>query len=152
MTYFGDSKATRLPSGALPSETGREPTLMLFKGFLEQGFLAGKVNGREADFENPPELEKNLRHDIDVRLDRLLLHPSNRQRLTEAIETGLRLGGGSVAVESVSAPKPGTDNSEEQRFKTKEGSIIPYSEEFACPEHGAFLPEMSLEYSHSTTH
>ena len=48
-----------------------------------------------------------------------------------------------MAVESVSAPKPGTDNSEEQRFKTKEGSIIPYSEEFACPEHGAFLPEMS---------
>ena len=115
----------------------------LFKGFVEQGFLAGKVNGREADFENPPVLEKNLRHDIDVRLDRLLLHLSNRQRLTEAIEIGLRLGGGSVAVESVSAPKPGADNSEEQRFKTKEGEIVPYSEEFACPEHGAFLPEMS---------
>ena len=91
----------------------------LFKGFVEQGFLAGKVNGREADFENPPVLEKNLRHDIDVRLDRLLLHLSNRQRLTEAIEIGLRLGGGSIAVESVSAPKPGADNSEEQRFKTK---------------------------------
>ena len=115
----------------------------LFKGFVEQGFLAGKVNGREADFENPPVLEKNLRHDIDVRLDRLLLHLSNRQRLTEAVEIGLRLGGGSVAVESVSAPKPGADNSEEQRFKTKEGEIVPYSEEFACPEHGAFLPEMS---------
>tara|TARA_B000000437_G_scaffold192707_1_gene151847 strand:- start:4492 stop:7467 length:2976 start_codon:yes stop_codon:yes gene_type:complete len=115
----------------------------LFKGFVEQGFLAGKVNGREADFENPPVLEKNLRHDIDVRLDRLLLHLSNRQRLTEAIEIGLRLGGGSIAVESVSAPKPGADNSEEQRFKTKEGETIPYSEEFACPEHGAFLPEMS---------
>ena len=115
----------------------------LFKGFVEQGFLAGKVNGREADFENPPELEKNLRHDIDVRLDRLLLHLSNRQRLTEAIEIGLRLGGGSIAVESVSAPKPGSDNSDEQRFKTSEGEIIPYSEEFACPEHGAFLPEMS---------
>ena len=51
MTYFGDSKATRLPSGALPSETAKGTHSDLFKGFLEQGFLAGKVNGREADFE-----------------------------------------------------------------------------------------------------
>ena len=115
----------------------------LFTGLVSLGYLHGKVNGREADFENPPTLEKNLRHDIDIRIDRLLLHPSNRQRLTEGIEAGIRLGGGTVAVESLSAPKPGKDNSEEQRFKTKEKEIIAYSEEFACPEHGSFLPEMS---------
>jgi excinuclease ABC subunit A len=105
--------------------------------------LAGKVNGREASFEDPPRLEKNLRHDIDVRIDRMLLTPTNRQRLTEAVESGLRLGAGSVAVESLSSPNPGEDNSEEQRFKTEEGEVIAYSEEFACPTHGAFLPEMS---------
>ncbi len=32
---------------------------------------------------------------------------------------------------------------DEQRFRTEEGEVIAYSEEFACPEHGAFLPEMS---------
>jgi len=115
----------------------------LFSALVEQGFLEGKVNGREAAFEQPPELEKNLRHDIDVRIDRLLLHVSNRQRLTEAVESGLRLGAGSVAVESLSAPKPGDDNSDEQRFRTQEGEVIAYSEEFACPEHGSFMPEMS---------
>ena len=115
----------------------------LFSALVEQGLLAGKVNGREASFEAPPRLEKNLRHDIDVRVDRMLLTPSNRLRLTEAIESGLRLGAGSVAVESLSAPKPGEDNSEEQRFRTEEGETIAYSEEFACPTHGSFLPEMS---------
>lgn len=115
----------------------------LFSALVDQGYLFGKVNGREESFEEPPSLEKNLRHDIDVRVDRMLLSLSNRQRLTEAIEAGLRLGGGSVAVESLSCPKPGEDNSEEQRFRTEEGEVIAYSEEFACPTHGAFLPEMS---------
>ncbi len=115
----------------------------LFSALVDQGYLAGKVNGRESSFEEPPELEKNLRHDIDVRIDRLLLTTTNRQRLTEAIESGLRLGAGTVAVESLSSPKPGSDNSDEQRFRTQEGETIAYSEEFACPSHGAFLPEMS---------
>ena len=88
-------------------------------------------------------MEKNLRHDVDVRVDRLLLTQPNRQRLTEGIEAGLRLGAGSVAVESLSAPKPGEDNAEEQRFRTQEEEVIAYSEEFACPTHGSFLPEMS---------
>ncbi len=115
----------------------------LFTALVDQGYLSGKVNGRDSSFEDPPRLEKNLRHDIDVRVDRMLLTPSNRQRLTEAVESGLRLGAGSVAVESLSSPKPGEDNSEEQRFRTKQGEVIAYSEEFACPTHGSFLPEMS---------
>ncbi len=116
----------------------------LFRALVEQGYLEGRVNGRDANFENPPELEKNLRHDIDVRIDRMRLTRSNRQRLTEAIDAGLRLGAGAVAVESLKAPKPRkSDDSEEQRFQTEDGESIAYSEEFACPVHGAFLPEMS---------
>ncbi|SVC16506.1 uncharacterized protein METZ01_LOCUS269360, partial [marine metagenome] len=116
----------------------------LFRALVEQGYLEGRVNGREADFENPPELEKNLRHDIDVRIDRIRLERVSRQRLTEAAEAGLRLGAGAVAIESLKAPKPRkSDDLDEQRFQTEEGKSIAYSEEFACPEHGAFLPEMS---------
>ena len=116
----------------------------LFHALIEQGFLGGKVNGRDENFEEPPELEKNLRHDIDVRIDRMRLTRSNRQRLTEAVDSGLRLGAGAVAIESLKAPKPRkSDDSEEQRFQTEQGESIAYSEEFACPEHGAFLPEMS---------
>ena len=88
----------------------------LFKALVEQGYLVGRVNGREESFEEPPNLEKNLRHDIDVRVDRLLLHPSNRQRLTEAIESGLRIGAGSVAIERLSVPMLCKVINEEQCF------------------------------------
>ena len=108
----------------------------LFQAMVEQGYLAGQVNGREADFENPPVLEKNLRHDIDVRIDRIKINRTNRQRLTEAIEIALRLGGGTVAIENIDSPENSAND-------TKVGETVAYSEEFACPEHGAFLPEMS---------
>ena len=115
----------------------------LFKALVEQGYLEGKVNGREVSFEDPPSLEKNLRHDIDIRIDRLKLSRENRQRLTEAIDAGLRLGGGTVAVESMKFNTPKSNNKKVSKSHAQEGEIIAYSEEFACPEHGAFLPEMS---------
>ncbi len=116
----------------------------LFRQLVEQGYLHGKVNGREIEFEDPPILEKNLRHDVDVRIDRMKLSKSNRQRLTEAVESGLRLGGGTVACESTSFPTNVENISEgSASLNTKEGTITPYSEEFACPTHGSFMPEMS---------
>ena len=116
----------------------------LFGALVEQGYLHGRVNGRDAEFEDPPTLEKNLRHDIDVRVDRLRLSRPSKQRLTEAVSEGMRIGGGAVAVESLEAPVAGPeDNSKEQRFQTQIGETISYTEEFACPEHGSFLPEMS---------
>ena len=116
----------------------------LFSSLVEQGYLSGRVNGRETEFEESPELEKNLRHDIDVRIDRMRLSRPNRQRLTEAVESALRLGGGSLAIESFQSPKADTDLTEGSRaLETEAGATTPYSEEFACPEHGAFLPEMS---------
>ena len=116
----------------------------LFGALVEQGYLHGRVNGRDAEFEDPPVLEKNLRHDIDVRVDRLRLSRASKQRLTEAISEGMRIGGGAVAVESLEAPIAGPeDNSKEQKYQTQIGETISYTEEFACPEHGSFLPEMS---------
>ena len=116
----------------------------LFSNLAEQGYLHGRINGREAEFDNPPILEKNLRHNVDVRIDRIRLDRSNRQRLTESIESALQLGGGGLAVESFEAPKSGTKLSEGSKaMETEVGTTTPYSEEFACPTHGAFLPEMS---------
>ena len=116
----------------------------LFASLAEQGYLSGRINGREAEFESPPVLEKNLRHDVDVRIDRMRLNRANRQRLTESIESALRLGGGGLAIESFEAPKDGIKLSEGSKANdTQAGATTPYSEEFACPTHGAFLPEMT---------
>ncbi len=115
----------------------------LFRSLVDQGHLHGRINGRESDLGSPPTLEKNLRHDIDVRIDRMRLTRSRRQRLTEAVETGLRLGGGAIAIESLKTPEIDADLTSERARETPEGEVVPYSEEFACPVHGAFLPEMS---------
>ncbi len=116
----------------------------LFSHLAEQGYLHGKVNGRDVEFENPPVLEKNLRHDIDVRVDRMKLRKSARQRLTEAVEAGLLLGGGAVALESFEGPDKDTELQEGSLSReTEVGEVIAYSEEFACPTHGAFMPEMT---------
>ena len=111
----------------------------LFRYLVEQGWLVGKVNGHETDFESPPSLDKNFRHDIEVRIDRIKCNKKNRQRLTEAVESSLRLGSGMLSVESLDISKP-----DEIREGTLEiGSTKTWSEEFACPDHGAFMPELS---------
>jgi len=116
----------------------------LIKQLIEQGWLFGRINGREVDFENPPVLDKNYRHDIDVRLDRFVLQMKNRQRLTEAVEQALRIGGGAVAIESIKLPpKDSVFTSGSRSLETQENHIEAYSEEFACPKHGAFMAEMS---------
>jgi excinuclease ABC subunit A len=53
----------------------------LFRQLVEQGYLNGKVNGHEVEFESPPQLDKNFRHDIDVRIDRVTCTRRLKQRL-----------------------------------------------------------------------
>ena len=116
----------------------------LFRHLVEQGWTEGKINGREASFEEEHNLDKNLRHDIDVRIDRLRSTKDRRQRLTEAVESALKIGGGTVAIESIKSPEDGFEFSEGSKSQeTKLGDTLVWSEEFACPEHGAFMPEMS---------
>ncbi|MCH1541148.1 MAG: excinuclease ABC subunit UvrA [Candidatus Poseidonia sp.] len=118
--------------------------LDLFRQLVEQGYLNGRVNGHETGFEEPPTLDKNFRHDIDVRIDRLRCTRERKQRLTEAVESALRLGGGALAVESLEQPGEGAKLSPKSRSReTEEGQTIAWSEDFACPEHGAFMPELS---------
>ena len=113
--------------------------LDLFRQFVEQGLLYGRVNGHDADFENPPTLDKNFRHDIDVRIDRFECTKDKRQRLTEAVENAIRFGGGTVAVESIKAPKEKQHNAP----NIEVGETKAWSEDFACPLHGSFMPELS---------
>ena len=116
----------------------------LFKNLVEQGWTEGRVNGRQTSFEKNHNLDKNLRHDIDVRIDRLKCTKDRRQRLTEAVESGLRLGGGTVAIESLKAPPENFELSPGSKSRlTESGETMVWSEEFACPEHGSFMPEMS---------
>jgi excinuclease ABC subunit A len=97
----------------------------LFEEIRREGFTRVKVDGKEFLLEEGiPDLDKKFKHTIDVVVDRLVMKPDLRTRLTQSIEAAAGLAEGLVAVEVV--------DGERQLF----------SQNFACPDHGVSLPEL----------
>jgi len=82
------------------------------------------VDGETHQLSDPPKLEKQIKHTIDVVVDRLQVKESQKQRLTDSVETALKLADGLVAIEFVGA---GQDNGQE------EDAYHIFSEKMACP-------------------
>ena len=70
----------------------------LFTDLVRQGFTRARVDGQICRVEEPPPLEKLLKHSIDVVVDRLTPSEATRSRIAEAVELALRTGGGQVIV------------------------------------------------------
>ena len=70
----------------------------LFTDLVRQGFTRARVDGSVCRVEDPPALEKLLKHTIDVVVDRLVPSEATRSRVAEAVELALRIGGGQVIV------------------------------------------------------
>jgi excinuclease ABC subunit A len=70
----------------------------LFEELLRDGYLRVRVDGQLATLNSPPELDRYSRHSIEVVIDRLVLREEDRARLDEAVDSALRLGGGSLIV------------------------------------------------------
>ena len=70
----------------------------LFTDLVRQGFTRARVDGKVCRVEDPPPLEKLLKHTIDVVVDRLTPAEATRSRVAEAVELALRTGGGQVIV------------------------------------------------------
>jgi excinuclease ABC subunit A len=70
----------------------------LFTDLVRQGFTRARVDGQVCRVEDPPALEKLLKHSIDVVVDRLIPSEATRSRIAEAVELALRTGGGQVIV------------------------------------------------------
>ena len=103
----------------------------LFGELRGRGFNRVRVDGAPERLDNPPTLNKRLKHDIEVIVDRLVVREGIRQRLTDSVETALGLAEGLVIIEQVDLPEDDPDR--ERR----------YSEKRACPnEHPLALDEM----------
>ena len=87
----------------------------LFEEIKREGFVRVRVDGKLKSLDEEIELNKKVKHNIEVVVDRTKVAPKIRQRLTESIETALKLASGLVIVEHV-------DQAEEQLF----------SEHFSC--------------------
>ncbi|MEB3703061.1 Excinuclease ABC subunit UvrA [Candidatus Bealeia paramacronuclearis] len=91
----------------------------------KKGFQRIRIDGNLYDIEDAPELNKKLKHDIEIVVDRLVVGPDLGNRLAEAIETALNLSGGLLYAL----------NSETQED-------IVFSSKFACPVSGFTIEEI----------
>ncbi|MGE0607213.1 MAG: excinuclease ABC subunit UvrA [Pirellulales bacterium] len=70
----------------------------LFDDLLKQGFVRARADGRLVQLTDDLHLDRQMRHNIEVVIDRLTAGPNVRSRLAEAVELALRLGGGNLLV------------------------------------------------------
>jgi excinuclease ABC subunit A len=118
----------------------------LFKEITKSGFTRVRVNGVVHSLDDEIELDRYKNHTIEAVVDRLVIHAfeneEDRQnsitRLTDSVETALRIGEGYVTIQNLSSDPP-----EDRQF----------SENLACPEHGSILIEIEPRtFSFNTPH
>ncbi len=106
-----------------------------YQDLIEQlrasGYSRAVIDGEQVRLENPPTLEKKLKHNIEVIIDRLVVRDGMRQRLTDSVETALGLSEGLVIIDRVDLPE---DDAERRRR---------FSEKRSCPnDHPLTLEEI----------
>jgi excinuclease ABC subunit A len=89
----------------------------LFDDLLRQGFVRARVDGAVVQLNEQLALDRQMRHDIEVVVDRLVSRPDVRGRLAEAVELALRVGRGSLIVSleedsAATSAKPGPEDDE----------------------------------------
>ena len=97
----------------------------VFDDARKGGYARVRVDGFLYPLDEVPTLDKAKKHSIDVVVDRLVMKPDIRRRLSDSLETTLALGNGIAVIE--------TTDGEEMRF----------SQNYACEEHGIGMTELS---------
>src|SRR5690606_20855695 len=90
-----------------------------------KGFQRVKVDGTLYEIDEVPALNKKLKHDIEVVVDRIVIRDDLGNRLADSVETALRLADGLLIAENA-----------------EDGRQTLFSEKFACPVSGFTIPEI----------
>ena len=99
--------------------------------YMKRGFQRVKIDGEFYEIADAPALDKKLKHDIDVVVDRLVVRADIASRLSESFETALELADGLAFAEFADPPAKG-----------KAPERILFSAKFACPVSGFTIPEI----------
>ncbi|MBM7768728.1 excinuclease ABC subunit UvrA [Glutamicibacter nicotianae] len=103
----------------------------LFAELSSKGFARARVDGETIQLNDPPKLAKQVKHTIEVVVDRLAIKEDARQRLTDSIETALGIAEGRVLADFVDL-----DADDPKRVRA-------FSENLACPnEHPLAIDEI----------
>ncbi len=108
--------------------------------YLAKGFARARVDGIIYALDEWPELDKNMRHDIEIVIDRFVMAPDMESRVSQSVEQALELGDGIMKVLRI------VDNSTalgQNRINTTEAEVVTYSQRYACPDHpDELIPEL----------
>ncbi|MGB3683670.1 MAG: excinuclease ABC subunit UvrA, partial [Rubrobacteraceae bacterium] len=100
----------------------------MFKDLAEDGYARVRVDGELHELPVDLDLDRKYKHDIDVVVDRLVIRDGIERRLTDSIETALKLSEGLVQIETVEKDGP--------------GDSMLFSESFTCTNCGASIAEI----------
>ena len=95
-----------------------------FESASKSGFSRVRVDGIVYDLSEKISLKKNIKHNIEIIVDRLIMKEGVGSRLTDSIETAFSLTDGTVVIDVIG------------------GDEIVFSQNFACPEHGSCMDEL----------
>jgi len=98
----------------------------LFESARKQGFVRAIVDGKTIELADPPKLNKRQNHNVSVIVDRTVVRSEDRGRITDSLETALKLADGVVEV---------------VRYGETETAQL-FSERYGCPDCGISMPEL----------
>ncbi len=97
----------------------------VFESARKSGFARVRVDGILYDLSEEIKLEKNKKHSVEIVVDRLVIKDSIRSRLSDSLETASKMADGLVLINVI------------------DGEDVLYSQNYACPEHGISINELS---------
>ncbi len=108
-----------------PVVRGRKGThVKLFEKARKSGYVRARVNGSLYELSEPIELDKNIKHNIEIIVDRLVVKPGIEKRLSDSVENVLQLADGLMTVDVI------------------DGEPIQFSQSFSCPDCGISIEEI----------
>ncbi|MBR1561385.1 MAG: excinuclease ABC subunit UvrA [Clostridia bacterium] len=102
----------------------------MLEDLSKQGYVRARIDGEMYEMSELPKLTKTKKHTVEVVIDRLVVRPDIQQRLTDSIETAMRLAGGLVIASVIDRD---TDAVEDMLF----------SQNYACPDCGISIGELA---------
>jgi excinuclease ABC subunit A len=123
----------------------------LLASLVTEGFARVRVNGEVRELGDNIELDKNKFHDIEIVVDRLIRKDGIQERLTDSLATCLKRAEGIAIAEILTedgsdrppADSDLTEGNDDRSPNANNSNLITFSENFACPEHGAVMEELS---------
>ena len=98
----------------------------VFEDAKRSGYVRARVDGNLYELDEEIKLEKNKKHSIEIIVDRLIIRPDIRQRLTDSVETAAKLSGGLVIVNLL-----------------REEKDLSFSQNYACEDCGISMEELT---------